>query len=121
VERGSDKHRGRLDDQFKHEVSGMVRSGRTTHAEEWKVRKGGTVASTMNAADEAALNAAGLTGTKLMANPVQDVLAPLATQAADGRLRVEVATVLPLDQATDGLATLASGHAQGKIVITVTD
>ncbi|HTE72019.1 MAG TPA: NADP-dependent oxidoreductase [Actinomycetes bacterium] len=85
------------------------------------VRKGGTVASTMNAADEAALNAAGLTGTNLMANPIQDVLAPLANQAADGTLRVEVATVLPLDQATDGLATLASGHAEGKIVITVTD
>jgi len=36
VERGSDKHGGRLDDQLKHEVSGMVRSGRSTHAEEWK-------------------------------------------------------------------------------------
>jgi hypothetical protein len=36
VERGSDKHSVRLDEQVKHEVSGMVRSGRTTHAEEWK-------------------------------------------------------------------------------------
>jgi NADPH:quinone reductase-like Zn-dependent oxidoreductase len=85
------------------------------------VRKGGKVASTMNAADEAALNAAGLTGTNLMANPVREVLAPLAAQAADGTLRVEVTTVLPLDQATDGLATLASGDARGKIVISVTD
>jgi len=36
VERGSDKHGFRLDEQLKHEVSGMVRSGVSTHAEEWK-------------------------------------------------------------------------------------
>jgi len=36
VERGSDKHGFRLDEQLKHEVSGMVRSGQSTHAEEWK-------------------------------------------------------------------------------------
>jgi hypothetical protein len=36
VERGSDKHGSRLDEQLQHEVSGMLRAGRTTHAQEWK-------------------------------------------------------------------------------------
>ena len=36
MERGSDKISSRLDDELKHETGGMVRSGRSTHAEEWK-------------------------------------------------------------------------------------
>jgi len=35
VERGSDKHGPMRDEQLKHEVEGMLRSGRSTHAEEW--------------------------------------------------------------------------------------
>jgi hypothetical protein len=31
----STKHGPRLDDELQHEVEGMVRSGRSTHAEEW--------------------------------------------------------------------------------------
>lgn len=36
MERGSDKHSARQDDALAHEVEGMVRSGHSTHAEEWK-------------------------------------------------------------------------------------
>ncbi|MFC5825775.1 DUF2795 domain-containing protein [Nonomuraea insulae] len=36
MERGSDKHNPRLDDQQKHETEGLIRGGGTTHAEEWK-------------------------------------------------------------------------------------
>jgi hypothetical protein len=36
MERGSDKHGFRLDDQLKHEVTGLVQGGHDTHAEEWK-------------------------------------------------------------------------------------
>src|SRR3954471_22726046 len=36
VERGSDKHSPMRDDQLKHETEGLVRSGRGTHAEEWR-------------------------------------------------------------------------------------
>jgi hypothetical protein len=36
VERGSDKHSPMRDDQLKHETEGLVRSGHSTHAEEWK-------------------------------------------------------------------------------------
>ena len=35
LERGSDKHGHRLDEQMKHEVEGMMRSGHSTHAQEW--------------------------------------------------------------------------------------
>jgi hypothetical protein len=31
----STKHSARLDEEMEHEVEGMVRSGRSTHAEEW--------------------------------------------------------------------------------------
>jgi hypothetical protein len=36
VDRGSDKHSPLVDDQLKHETEGLVRAGRSTHAEEWK-------------------------------------------------------------------------------------
>jgi len=36
MERGSDKHSARMDDALDHEVEGLVRAGRDTHAEEWK-------------------------------------------------------------------------------------
>lgn len=83
------------------------------------VRSGGTVASTTVLPDEAALAAAGVTGAAVMAGPLTAVVAPLAEQAAAGTLRVVVADVLPLDRAAEGLATLASGQATGKIVVTL--
>lgn len=36
MDRGSDKHSPMRDDQLKHETEGLVRSGHSTHAEEWK-------------------------------------------------------------------------------------
>ena len=36
MDRGSDKVSPRKDDELKHETEGLVRSGHTTHAEEWK-------------------------------------------------------------------------------------
>lgn len=85
------------------------------------VRKGGKVASTLGAADEEALAAAGLTGTSVMAAPVRELIAELAALAAAGTLKVDITTVLPLEKATDGLATLASGAARGKIVVEIGD
>ena len=85
------------------------------------VHKDGRVASTLGAADEQVLAGAGLTGTNIMAHPVRELIAPLAEQAAAGTLRVDVTTVLPLEQAAEGLATIASGNARGKIVIKIAD
>jgi NADPH:quinone reductase-like Zn-dependent oxidoreductase len=82
------------------------------------VRPGGTITSTTALPDQATLDAAGLTGSVVMAGPVRDVVAPLAEQAAAGDLKVAVVSVLPLEQATEGLSTLAAGKATGKIVVT---
>jgi NADPH:quinone reductase-like Zn-dependent oxidoreductase len=83
------------------------------------VRTGGKVSTTTGAPDADTLTAAGLTGTGVMAGPVREVVGPLLEQAAEGTLRVDVTTVLPLDRALDGLATIAGGQARGKIVVTV--
>jgi NADPH:quinone reductase-like Zn-dependent oxidoreductase len=85
------------------------------------VRTGGKVATTTGAPDEPTWTAAGLTGTAVMAAPTREVTAPLAEQAAAGSLHIDVPTVLPLEQAADGLANLASGGSHGKIVITIDD
>jgi len=80
---------------------------------------GGKIATTTAAPDEETLAAAELTSTSVMAEPVREVVAPLVEQAANGDLKVEVAEVLPLERATQGLATLASGQSKGKIVVTL--
>jgi NADPH:quinone reductase-like Zn-dependent oxidoreductase len=85
------------------------------------VRKGGRVASTLNAADEQALAAVGMTGANIFSGPVREVIEPLAEQAAAGTLKVDVGTVLPFEEATDGLNTIASGKARGKIVVKISD
>jgi NADPH:quinone reductase-like Zn-dependent oxidoreductase len=85
------------------------------------VRKGGSVAATTMAADEQALAANDLTGGTVMAGPVRGVTAPLVERAAAGTLTVDVHTVLPLDRAAEGLATIASGQARGKIVVKIAD
>ena len=41
--------------------------------------------------------------------------------AAAGTLTADITTVLPLEQATDGLATIANSNARGKIVIKISD
>ena len=45
----------------------------------------------------------------------------LAEQAATGTIKAVITTVLPLDQAAEGLATIAAGQARGKIVIRISD
>ncbi|WP_033344231.1 NADP-dependent oxidoreductase [Catenuloplanes japonicus] len=55
---------------------------------------------------------------KIMATPLREITAPLALQAAAGTLTVDVVTVIPLDQATDALTTITTGHARGKTVVT---
>ena len=85
------------------------------------VRTGGKVATTTMAPDQDALVEAGLTGTGIMARAVRETTAPLADAAAAGQLAIDVQSVLPLEEAAEGLATIASGQAHGKIVVTVAD
>ncbi|MDP9220719.1 MAG: NADP-dependent oxidoreductase, partial [Actinomycetota bacterium] len=85
------------------------------------VRTGGRVSTTTGVPDDETLTARGLTGTSIIAQPVQEVIARLAEQVAAGSLTVHVGAVLPLEQAAEGLATIAGGNAHGKIVVTISN
>ena len=85
------------------------------------VRNGGKLSTTTAEPDADTLAAAGVTSTMIMARPLREVVAPLAEQAAAGTLKVSVAEVLPFDQAANGLARLAAGKANGKLVVKVAD
>jgi NADPH:quinone reductase-like Zn-dependent oxidoreductase len=85
------------------------------------VRNGGKLSTTTAEPDADTLSAAGVTSTMIMARPLREVVAPLAEQAAAGTLKVSVAEVLPFDQAANGLARLAAGKANGKLVVKVAD
>ncbi|MEV6813259.1 NADP-dependent oxidoreductase [Micromonospora sp. NPDC051296] len=85
------------------------------------LRSGGRVASSLGAVNDDALGAAGLTGTNIMARPTREVLSALAEQALAGTLTVDIDTIVPLEQAADGLNTLANRHTSGKIVVKVSD
>ena len=85
------------------------------------VRKGGRVASTLSAVDEDVLAADGLSGSNIRGTATREIVAPLAEQVAAGNLKVTVSAVLALDEAADGLATIAAGKSQGKIVVKVSD
>ena len=85
------------------------------------VCQGGKAVGTTMGVSEQVLTARGLAGGTVMAQPVREVTAPLAGQAAAGALTVDVETVLPLEQAADGLAIIAAGKARGKIVVQISD
>ena len=54
-----------------------------------------------------------------MVSPTRDVVGPLLERAATGALEIDVETVLPLEQAAEGLDLLSRGGARGKIVVRV--
>jgi NADPH:quinone reductase-like Zn-dependent oxidoreductase len=83
------------------------------------IRRGGMVVSSLGAASDDVLGGLGLNGINLMAAPTQEVLGTLSDLVESGALVVDVETVLPFDRAEEGLATVAGGHARGKIVIRV--
>lgn len=84
------------------------------------VRAGGAVVTTRPVPDPETLAASGLTGGGIMTSPTSADIAPLVDLAAAGDLDVDLYRVLPLSQASGGLAELGAGHARGKIVIDMT-
>jgi NADPH:quinone reductase-like Zn-dependent oxidoreductase len=78
------------------------------------VREGGRVSSTMNAASTEPAVARGLTGTNLVSMPNGEALATLVGEIERGPLRVDVAQVLPLEEAAKGFETLNAGLALGR-------
>ena len=84
------------------------------------VRRGGVVRTVTQAPDDAALAERGLTGGQMMNSPSRSDLAPLAELAASGALQIDIARVLPLEDAQTGLDDIEAGSAHGKIVIDLT-
>lgn len=81
--------------------------------------RAGRVVSTLGAADPEVLADRGLTGPDVVADVSRELIGRLADQVAAGRLSVDVTTVLSLEEAADGLRTIATGNARGKIVVSV--
>lgn len=81
------------------------------------VRRGGKMASTSAMPDEQTLASADVTGSQIMATAVREVTGPLAEQAAAGKLKVAVDSIVQLEQGAEALGTIAAGKANGKIVV----
>lgn len=82
------------------------------------VRDGGRIATTLGAADVAALAARGVTAISVMGTPTTGKLASLAAQVAAGTLQVPIQQTFTLDEVPAALAAFAAG-TRGKIVLTI--
>jgi len=80
------------------------------------VRDGGRAATTLGAADVAALAARGVTATNIMGAPTPEKLTALAAQVAEGTLRVPVEATFELEDFGQALEAFAAG-TRGKLVI----
>lgn len=61
----------------------------------------------------------GITGEAFAASVLRPRLERLTSLVDEGRLRPQVETVPPLDQAREALARVAAGHTRGKIVLQI--
>jgi NADPH:quinone reductase-like Zn-dependent oxidoreductase len=77
---------------------------------------GGRAATTLGAADVAALAERGVTATNVMGTPSPAKLAAFAEQTASGTLQVPVQATFPLAEAQAAIASFGAG-TRGKIVL----
>jgi NADPH:quinone reductase-like Zn-dependent oxidoreductase len=83
------------------------------------LREGGVLVSIAAAPPEAAARERGARAEMLVMSPAPDQLARIAELVAGGEVRVELAEVLPLAEVRRAQELSESGHARGKIVLTV--
>ncbi|NDZ81861.1 NADP-dependent oxidoreductase [Streptomyces sp. SID10853] len=81
--------------------------------------RGGTTDRVVTIADPAAAELGVVFSGGAVAEDAETILAEQARLAADGTLRVEVAKVLPLEQAGQAQALSEEGHVRGKLVLKV--
>jgi NADPH:quinone reductase-like Zn-dependent oxidoreductase len=82
------------------------------------VRDGGAAATTLGAADVAALSERGIRATNVMGMPTPDKLATFAERAAAGTLVVPVQETFALAEAQAAIASFSAG-TRGKIVLAI--
>ena len=61
----------------------------------------------------------GISFERFSARSGRDRMASLTRMADEGKLKVELAAELPLDQAREALERVATGHTRGKVVVTI--
>ena len=85
------------------------------------LKPGGKLVSILAFAKEAELRARGADCRYVFVRPESRQLAKLAKLADAGKLRVELAAVLPLEEAAKAHEMLESRHTRGKIVLKISD
>jgi NADPH:quinone reductase-like Zn-dependent oxidoreductase len=81
------------------------------------LKHGGFLVSTVSPPSAEKAKKLGVTVTMVEVRPNQDQLAQINRLLENGKLKVRIATVLPLAQAKKGLQLSAGGHADGKIIL----
>jgi NADPH:quinone reductase-like Zn-dependent oxidoreductase len=92
--------------------------GQTTQSLLPAVREGGVLVTIAGAPPEEAARERGVRAELLVMSPASDQLARIAELVAAGDVRVEL-EVVPLNEVRRAHALSESGHARGKIVLTV--
>jgi NADPH:quinone reductase-like Zn-dependent oxidoreductase len=93
--------------------------GETTASLLPTLREGGVLVTIANAPPEAAARERGTRAELLVMSPSPDLLTRIGDLVADGRVRVEIARLLPLSEVRHAHELSESGHTRGKIVLTV--
>ena len=93
--------------------------GDTTQALVPTLRDGGILVTIANAPPEEAARARGARAELLVMSPNPEQLARIGELVAGGDVRVEISEVLPLTEIQRAHELSESGHARGKIVLTV--
>ena len=81
------------------------------------LKRGGVLVSTVNPPSEEKAKQFGVTGTMVFMMSKADQLAEINRLVESGKLKVRVATVLPLAEVKKALQLSATGHADGKIIL----
>ena len=81
------------------------------------LKRGGVLVSTLNPPSEEKAKEFGVTAAMVMATPKPDQLAEINRLVESGKLKVRVATVLPLAEVKKAHQLSATGHADGKIIL----
>src|SRR5262245_17917985 len=81
------------------------------------LKRGGVLVSTVNPPSEERAKEFGVTVAMVMVKPKSDRLAEINRLIESGKLKVRVATVLPLEEVKKAHQLSASGHADGKIIL----
>src|SRR5207244_7917101 len=84
-----------------------------------QVRSGGHVASVVGAADAEALGGRGIAGTNVQGRVTTGALEALSNMLEVGDIVAPKIGSVPLEEAEDALAALATRHVRGKLVVAV--